>query len=512
MPAFNFFRLYPHLKDDLIRHLTVKGFVLVDAKTEQDNGVSFLYELFFTQPPKNMPVKWIKELQKQFALDDHEVDVYSAVVLVSFESKLYAISYGASHFYVSRYSDFEFGINIASRLVSAYKTKNSREFGGIKTKSIETYLSPDELAFEAGEAVNYIKGTPVNTSVWGKTISCGQSVQLRRSDLSVKGIHTTCQRLEAALSLPVTKEIPRSIQVKDSAQNLALTQQLISDMQQGHYMVSISPLQLSGVAFLFADHHEFTCVANGIRIEIDENSSLSEIDALVSTHFAGDYQKLLEATIEAHEDGIVAYQKSFICFIDYVDTQNNYYLEEGKWYQFDKNYLSNVRNEVNRIKIDSTSEIVRFDEAAYTLWQAQQLPAQRHYRERYLNELLAANHGYVNFDRDCELFEGAAAEITDLYRQNTIYIVKIGKPQKLNYAVDQATAAIRILERRAFILNVGGVPEKVQKVCLWLFFERETPISLLSEVNSLIFLMKLANWRKTVLMAGLQAEVRVSYR
>ncbi|NUQ75457.1 MAG: TIGR04141 family sporadically distributed protein [Polyangiaceae bacterium] len=511
MPGFNFFRVFKQQKQHLTTHLTSKGMALIEQKDVVEGKATFRYELYFTEKPPKKTVKWLKELQRQFSIKDFKTENYSAVVLISFLDHVYAITFGPSHFLVSKFSDLEFGINIASRVLKRYKTKNSREFGGVKVKSIETYLSTEELPFEAGEAVNYIKGVPINAPNWGNNVSCGQSVQLRKRTLSLKNIHQMCAQLEAALSLPVRREIPKAAPVKDPVKRQALTQKLISDMQNDRYMVSISQQQLSGVAFLFADQHDFVCLVNGKPlVVIDEHLSLKKLRTVVQKHFGGDYQKLLDATVLAQEDGNTVYSKPFIKFIDYIDTQDNHYLEDGEWHQFDKNYLSNVRNEVDRIPLAHSTEMLTFDEQAYSTWLATQ--KEKHYRERYLNNLLEAKHKYVNHDRTLDIFEGASTEITDLLKGDTIYIVKIGIPQKLNYAIDQALSAVKVLERQSFQVPVKGTAHTVQRLCLWLFLDRQTHIKRISEINSLIFLMKLAHWRKSVLLSGLQPEIRISYK
>ncbi|KYG03008.1 hypothetical protein BE21_53725 [Sorangium cellulosum] len=279
-------------------------------------------------------------------------------------------------------------------------------------------------------------------------------------------------------------------------------------------MISISQQQLSGVAFLFADQYEFVCSAGDETFLVDENLSLANLRTIVRKYFAGDYQALLAANVEAQEDGKRAFSKPFINFVDYIDTKNNYYIEDGKWHQFDNNYLGNIRGEVDKLTLDISTEMPTFDEKSYRTWLLAQ-PArqqQKYYRERYLNELLEKQFKYVNRDRSFQLFERATVEITDLLKGDTLYVVKIGKPQKLSYAIDQATASIRVLERQGFQVPVNRSKQRVRKICLWFFFERQKKITRISEINSLIFLMKLANWRKAVLLSGLQAEVRVSYK
>lgn len=511
MPAFNFFRVFPHEQKSLTSHLMSKGVALIDQKDVNDNGTAFHYELYFTQTPPKKPIRWLKDLQQQFTIQDFQTENYSAVVLITFLGHAYALTFGPSHLLVSKYADLEFGIDIAARILSKYKLKNSREFGGVKVKSIETYLMTDELPFDAGEAVSYIKGVPVSTSEWGSNVSCGQSVQVSKKTLSLSNVHRMCAQLEKARSSQVLREIPKAAPVKGSPEVKALVQRLISDMKNGHCMITISQQQLSGVAFLFADQHDFIChTSSKETFTVDEHLSLKALRTRVQKHFGGDYEKLLRATVEAQDDGNTVYFKPFIAFIDYIDTENNHYLDDGKWYKFDTNYLSNVRNEVDRIPLRVSSEMPTFDENAYQTWLITQ--PEQYYRERYLNNLLEQKYHYINHDRSIKIFEGASTEITDLIKGDTIFVVKFGTPQKLNYAIDQALSAVKVLERQAFQIPVNGSTHTVQKLCLWLFLERKTPIKRISEINSLIFLMKLAHWRKSVLLSGLQPEVRISYK
>lgn len=510
MPGLNFFKIYSQQKANLSSLLEAKGMDLVDTKAVTDNSVEFIYQLYFTQKPIRRDIKWIKDLKKHFNVEECKTESYSAVVLVSYADRVYAISFGSSHFLVSQYADFEFGIEIASRLLVSYKAKNSRAFCSSKTKSIETYSSVDAIEFEAGESVGYIKGSPSNTKQWGRNISCGQSVQLRHRTFSIKEAHKLCLQLDAALSLPVQREFPKSLPVKDRR---PLDKKLAEDMKHGRYMVSISQQQLSGVAFLFVDQYEFYLKAGSTSFQLDESPTLGNIDAICSQRFGGDYQALLKAPVEAREDGALIYSKPFIHFIDYVDEKNNYYLDEGRWYQFDKNYLTNIREAVDRIELNFNPEIVDFDEAAFVARNAAaQTKQEKMYREQYLNYLLQRDWGFRNWDRDIGEFEGLKIETADLFKDGVVYFVKIGETQYLSGAIDQAMISLKMLERQKFQVSFDGVEYKIAKMSLWFFFERKGRITSLSETKSLIFLMKLANWRKAVLLSGLKAEVRISYK
>ena len=62
----------------------------------------------------------------------------------------------------------------------------------------------------------------MDTKRWGKSVSCGQSVQLRKRDFSVGNAHEIAVMLEDTLSDPIKTEIPRSIKISDKKTDCAI--------------------------------------------------------------------------------------------------------------------------------------------------------------------------------------------------------------------------------------------------------------------------------------------------
>ena len=89
--------------------------------------------------------------------------------------------------------------------------------------------------------------------------------------------------------------------------------------------------------------------------------------------------------------------------------------------------------------------------------------------------------------------------------------MKIGIPQKLNYLIDQSINVLRVLQHQGFIILLGSKKRQIKGITIWMFLERKTEIAGLKDLQSLTFLMKLANWRREVLLSGCNPFVRVSY-
>jgi hypothetical protein len=121
-------------------------------------------------------------------------------------------------------------------------------------------------------------------------------------------------------------------------------------------------------------------------------------------------------------------------------------------------------------------------------------------------------YGYLNIDRDNIQVNGFTIERADLYRDETLYFVKIGTPQKLAYVIDQAMTSLNVLQNRAITFEFAGQMLTPKSLCLWIILDRRTPVQKLSEIGSLNFLIKLVEWSKRSRNAGFKPIVRIGYK
>lgn len=510
MAALNIFKIYIAQLDNLVKSLTDNDLAFVQEIERTYEDKLFKLRLFFTHNTHPTPIKWTVDLAKNFQIEEKRTHHYAAVVIVTFDDQAFALSYGSAHFYISKFSDLDFGIDIASRLLSSFKIKSSQEFAGSRLRSIDTYKIISDLSYEAGEAVDYIRGIPTDTTMWGRNISCGQSVHLRHRKFGVENCHLICQRLVKILEGEIIKQIPRRIIINQQDIILEQDRKLIEAIENDLYMADISPTQLSGVALMFPEERDYVLRTPKQQFILNDELELTTLRTIAHEDFDGDYESLFKATVAILGDDGERQTTTLKDVLDYKD-EEGFYLEGGRWHRYDLIYLNTIRHEVNRIETRFSTEMPEFDHDAFEIWKRQQ-PGRIKYAERFVNVTLAENFGYFDGDRDLSSPEGAAVEVADLFKDETIFIVKIGEPQKLNYAIDQAIASLSVLERSSFITQVNGADFYVKQVCLWLFIERQTDIDSLSDLNSLIFLTKLANWRKFTLLRGRIPIVNISYR
>ncbi|HEL9685400.1 TPA: hypothetical protein U0Q01_002254, partial [Legionella pneumophila] len=199
-------------------------------------------------------------------------------------------------------------------------------------------------------------------------------------------------------------------------------------------------------------------------------------------------------------------------FIDYIDG-DRFFLLDGKWYQFNQNYLSFLQHQIDNL-IQFERSPVDFSKSDYDKWLVQiksTVGQTLTYPEYYFNTMQVKD-GYLNFDRDTETLKKYKIEKMDLYKDDTAYFVKIGTPQKLGYVVDQAITTIKTLQNKAISIEVKGHNISPKNICLWLILDRSTMLTKISEINSLIFLIKLSEWQRICYNGRFNPIIRVGYK
>ena len=106
-----------------------------------------------------------------------------------------------------------------------------------------------------------------------------------------------------------------------------------------------------------------------------------------------------------------------------------------------------------------------------------------------------------------EGLNGYKIETADLYKDNTLYAVKIGKPQKLGYVIDQSMNTLKLLQNNQISDIIPN--EEIKTFSIWIILERANEINKISDINSIIFLMKLVEWKKEVRDAGYQTLIKI---
>lgn len=499
MPKYNLYKINPHQKTRLIQTLEDKG--LENIHSEVIDG--FQMDFFFSSQPDEVDIWWT-EVYGNFFLKREDIptnQIYFATLILSQGRVCYAVSLGKAHFYLKRFCDTDFGLNLAERIIdsNSLKVKNSKFFKSKKNKTITSYGKGTEMDYGSGESMHYLKTGTIDSNKWGKTVSFGNSVQFKLK-MTPEELPQLINQIELELQNPPRIKLPKTELVKDEILIDRLDKNLVQRLlvTDENSDIQVDDFSVSGVDFIFSDRDTYSFYLKGIYKEEIKPMELTipNLMQFVKENGISLKESINDLKVKVHNEHGRAHSQSIKSFLDYIDTKERYCLIDGKWHHFNKAYLDFLHKEINKIGFDYDEN---FDIAKGTI-------------EDTFNKEMTTK-GYINCDKDLTTFEKRfKVEYADLYKENSLYFVKFGSAQKLGYVIDQAINTVNILQNDAGKVFLEEEEKEIKEICLWLGLERKTKIDALSDINSLIFQMKLANWRRLVIDAGFRPKVKVNYK
>ena len=429
---------------------------------------------------------------------DLKATTYSAILIALIEESVYAVSMGRSFSIIDDYCDQEFGINVAQRIGDGSKSKMKSSIfnGGVKSRSITSNVDYSNLDFTVGESINLLKMKAENDKDFGRSaIVFGSSIQLANIDISARELGFLIEKVNETLALDVKFKVPRSKIVINPEKIKKLNDNLVKAIENGgdDYNIGFYDFDNFGVNIFFTDDVIWQFKYKGIIYE-DEYSSIS-IDTI--KRFCDTNNFLLRGILKdlklvVRSDQGRTFTKELIYFIDYQDDDTRCYLENGRWKEFNNDYLEDLQFWVKKIEIATRD--INFNEEDFLNWCSREKesgnPA---YKELYYNKVLSERGEYQLYDRKIDFKLKRNIEICDVYDplNKKIIVTKRGDARNLGYALDQASSVISLISNGRYIPSDGGYIE-VDEVELWLIFtNRSNPIQSLMDIRSFTFLSKI---------------------
>lgn len=495
MAKFNLYKIDYNQLDELVEKLQSVGLTKMGDKKIDGYSLDF----YFSDEPDDVDIWWTG-LYTAFLKDVEEPKnkIYFATLLVYDSSISYAVSLGKSHFYLKNYCDLNFGLNLAERVVDDTnpRIKNSKFYKSRKNKIITTYQEGSSIDFESGESTHYLKAGTIDKDAWGKTASFGHSAQFN-IDIKPSDLPKFIQKIELILKKPQRIKLPKVIMVPDEEKVKKLDNLLVNAISKTDDRSNLQEeeISLSGVEFIFSDQYEYGFYTKGDRGSHTGRGELTlgRLRTFITDQNINLKQQLNDVRINVYNEHGRDFSLTLKEAVDFVEEKERYCLIDGKWYQFNQSYLDFLKEEVDSIDLEKQEEVTDQTEQEFN---------QRKGRE-----------GFVNCDRLNEtLCKKYKVEKVDLFKGNTLHFVKFGTPQKMNYVVDQAINTVKLLQNNQSRVQINDEVRAVETICLWLVFDRTRRFNRLSELNSLIFHMKLVDWKHIVQNARYKPLIYVSYR
>lgn len=143
------------------------------------------------------------------------------------------------------------------------RIKNSKLFGGRRSKNITSYQDRSPIEYDSGESFQYIKAKTINADDWGSVVSFGSSVlfNLKIFPSELNGFLDT---IEQKLSQKPILKLPRVEEVKDVETKRRLDRELAISLLSNTTIGTLAEeFSVSGVDFVFSENNQYAFFLKG---------------------------------------------------------------------------------------------------------------------------------------------------------------------------------------------------------------------------------------------------------
>lgn len=459
-----------------------------------------------------------------------------AILVIEGIKATYAVTYGLSYFVVDKYCDVDFAFDFARRIIfKQIKTTTLTAPNAQRNKMINVYLNYNDLSFDSGESYAKIKAKMKivdGFTLHGEMVEIGHSIKTQLSDNSIDCIIRFIEYVEAVKRKDELHKIPVFSKVKDENATRELDERLLEKIEQNIECINISELDIIGVTEIFNNNDaSFTLKHERKHKNIHELTKenilkfLDENNLKIKNDF-------LNIKVVSNKNGEPVCTDKMKCLIDYTDDEKRCLLLKGEWYSFNDDYVQYLQDSIAELDVIYNPEFdfsnVKLLEYLKRKYQEEKecveyigLSEQevmekikdKYYAERAFNNILSEQYGFQNHDRDSDETGAGKIELMDLYKDGTMYAVKIGNSSaKLSYVVEQSISSTRMYKHDL----LPNMP-KIDKIAVWIVLKRRTRLPEVNgkpDLSSLKMIMlknKLDVWKKEVRILGYTPVVYLNY-
>ena len=481
MAKYNLYRVMPEKRFELVEKLRKDGLEMA-KKVEVDGCV---LEFLISRAPDGSDIWWTKTYRD--FLDGAELPkniVYSAAFFVYSDEFCYAAALGKTYFQIKNYCDLDFGINMAQRIAAdRVKIKNSKFFKSRRNRVTSNYQAGNRIEFDSGESLDMIRASTIDPALWGGEANFGASVQFS-IDISPDQLPAFIKRIEAALARPARMDLPKVIAIRDAVKSKDLDAELVRTLAGEDH---------GRIVLIANENCQYSFYLQGAYGELSDKGEFDKkaLQNFFNSQNINLLEQINEIKVRVYDPEGRERSKNLKALIDFHDEEGRVCLIDGKWYRYNQSFDNFLRREADSIAVEK-------NKAA----------AEGKNLDEFIEAQIAA--GFI----DCRKAIAAIDEKyrvnkIDLYKDGTLYFIKFGNIEAPNYAVDQAIASIKYLQARRGQLVLDGQTLDVERICLWLVPDGGREIEKISQIDSLNFLMKISDFKRSVLSAGFRPRIGI---
>ena len=435
----------------------------------------------------------------RWILDEYEcefegtVGAPRAILVIENRGITYAVTYGFSYFAVDKYCDIDFAFDFARRVVfKQIKTTTLTAPNAQRNKMINVYLNYNDISFDSGESYAKIKAKvklEENFTLHGEMVEIGHSIKTQLPENNIACILKFIEYVERVRKKEECQKIPVFSKIKDEDTIHELDERLLEKIEENIECINISELDIIGATEIFNNNDaSFTLKHEHKHQDIQELTKENILQFMEENNF-NIRKNFLNIKVVSKKNGEPVCTDIMKKLVDFTDDEKRCLLLKGEWYSFNDDYVQYLQDSIAELDVIYDS---RFD---------------------FFNNILSEQFGFENHDRDSDETGAGKVELMDLYKDGTMYAVKIGNSSaKLSYVVEQSISSTRMYKHQ----SLPDMP-RVEKVAVWIVLKRCTHLPEIDgkpDLSSLKMIMlknRLDAWKKEVRILGYIPVVYLNY-
>lgn len=538
MGQVNLYKIDGNKKDDFLDKLSEKfEFIGEQDYNSLDNKENVYTVGTYVHVPEERKIpEW------QWILDEYDYKIEGtaglprAVLVIESVDTTYAITYGLSYFAVDKYCDIDFAFDFARRIVfKQIKTTTLTAPNAQRNKMINVYLNYNDISFDSGESYAKIKAKMKiedGFTLHGEMVEIGHSIKTQLSDNSIDCILKFIEYVESVREKEELHKIPVFSKVRDENVIRELDERLLEKIEENIECINISELDIVGATEIFnSNDASFTLKYERKHKNIQELTKENILQFLDENNL-NIRNNFLNIKVISNRNGEPVCTDIMKKMVDFTDDEKRCLLLKGEWYSFNDDYVRYLQDSIAELDVvyDSRFDFsnVKLSEYVERKYQEEKDCAEysgltipeikkkikdKYYAERVFNNVLSEQFDFENHDRDSDETGAGKIELMDLYKDGTMYAVKIGNSSaKLSYVVEQSISSTRMYKHHL----LPDMPQ-VDKVAVWIVLKRRTHLPEINgkpDISSLKMMMlknRLDTWKKEVRILGYTPVVYLNY-
>ncbi len=539
MGQINLYKIDINKHEDFFENLNEKFECIGTQEYQLIDNEKTVYEVgtYFNMPNTKHNLEW------QWILDEYDFGKIEteitprAILTFQKEEKLYVATYGFAYFMADKFCDVEFAFEFAKRIdFKQIKTTTLTAPNAQRNKMINVYLDYHDLEFDSGESYAKIKAKVKlndNFTLHNELVEIGHSIKTILSENSVDCILKFIEYVETVLKEKIHHNIPIFSKERDEKKVKELDERLLNQIERDIDCINISELDIIGATEVF-NHNDSTFILKykkGKEEEIDELSK-DNVIRFINTNQLQIKKDFLDIKVVSKRNGEPVCTEIMKKLIDYTDDDKRSLLLKGEWYSFNDDYIQYLQDSIFEIPVVynpmydfSDSKLKDYVNKKYveeagnleyenlTEKEIRKKLKNKYYAERVFNNVLEEEFDFENHDRNDDETGAGKIELMDLYKDRTMFAVKIGNSSaKLSYAVEQSISSTKMYKHKKLI----DMPE-IDNVAVWIILKHHKHLPLindkpdLSKLRMIMLKNRLDSWKKEVRLLGYKPVIYLNY-